>query len=109
MRVTPRAAQGEEVSQERASAAIDLSQHTLGRVEACRRELRVSEWLALAAELDVPPLDLLLPEDGDEPVQVAPNFELVPRVARCSIVGRARTACTSPRTCPRTRRRPRRG
>jgi transcriptional regulator with XRE-family HTH domain len=57
----------------------------IAKIETGEREISLEEALLLALALDMAPVHLLVPTDGDEPVQITPNFNCPPADARAWI------------------------
>lgn len=53
---------------------MPIDRTTLAKIEKGQREVRLDELVALAAALDIAPLHLFLPIEGDEPVRLAPKL-----------------------------------
>jgi transcriptional regulator with XRE-family HTH domain len=65
-----------------------LSQSAITRIERGERKVSLGEAIALAAALDVAPVHMFLPIEGDQPVRLAPALEVKPDQARAWATGR---------------------
>ncbi len=61
---------------------LPMSQAAVTRIERGDRKCSLDEAVAIAAALDVAPMHLFLPIDGDDPVQLAPALEVDAPLAR---------------------------
>lgn len=59
-----------------ANIGMKINQSAITRIERGERKVSLGEAIALAAALDVAPVNLFLPIDGDEPVRLAPALEV---------------------------------
>jgi transcriptional regulator with XRE-family HTH domain len=64
-----------------------IDRAAVAKVELEKRRLTLDEAFHYALALDVAPVHLLVPTDGDEPVRLATNLECTPRDARRWIRG----------------------
>lgn len=72
----------QDLSDRMGQLGAPMDRTTLAKIERGKREARLEEMIALAAALDVAPLNLYMPIEGDEPVCLAPALAVDPGDAR---------------------------
>jgi transcriptional regulator with XRE-family HTH domain len=68
---------------------VELDRSSIAKVEAGKRELTLTETFAVAWALDVAPIHLLVPIDGDEPIEIGPKMQASPAEVRAWIRGQS--------------------
>ena len=101
-----------QLAQRLAAIGHPLQVTGIARIEAGTRKVNIDDLVAIAAVLDVAPVHLIFPIEGDDPVQLAPELEVPIKRARAWATGRrpldsanAGSTPTSRRTYPRSRSR----